>query len=51
VGGRIVGSENCAVHDGLAGGDPDNRSDCGEHGDEENYRGERGPPNSGPLAA
>ena len=51
IGSRSVGSENCAVHDGLAGSDPDNRGDCREHADEENHRRERGRPNSGPLAA
>jgi len=51
VGSRSVGSENGgAVDDGLPGGDPDDRGASTEHGDEENDRGERGPPNSGPLA-
>jgi hypothetical protein len=35
---------------GLASGDPDDRGDCAEHCDEENYRGERAGANSRQLA-
>jgi hypothetical protein len=51
IGSGSIGSENGgAVHDGLAGSDPDDRGDCAEHRDEENYCGERAGANSRPLA-
>ncbi len=52
IGRRCIGSESGgAVHDGLAGGDPNDRGDCAEHRDEQNYRGERRGANSRELAA
>jgi hypothetical protein len=51
VGSRSIGRENGgAIHDGLAGCDPDDGRDCYEYRDEENYRGERASANSRSLA-
>ena len=51
VGSRSVDSDNGgAVHDGLAGGDPDDCGDCAEHCDEQNHRDESPRPDSRSLA-